>query len=100
MTTKTRKPRKPAPNTQYVSRHQAEAVIESLRAAVINKHLPEPTRQFAQQLLDVYLAYDVDGKRVGMLAECNGDAHSNAFIDNCMCCAPRWGTVGVFVKVR
>lgn len=24
---------------------------------------------------------------------CTGEAHSNAFIDNCMCCAPRWGKV-------
>ncbi len=24
---------------------------------------------------------------------CPGDAHSNPYIDNCMICAPRWGTV-------
>jgi len=26
-------------------------------------------------------------------AECKGEAHSNAFIDNCMVCAPLWGKV-------
>jgi hypothetical protein len=24
---------------------------------------------------------------------CNGEAHSNPFIDHCMVCTPRWGTV-------
>ena len=27
------------------------------------------------------------------LVPCTGEAHSNAFIDNCMVCAPRWGEV-------
>ena len=27
------------------------------------------------------------------LRPCTGEAHSNAFIDNCMVCAPRWGEV-------
>ena len=27
------------------------------------------------------------------LVPCTGEAHSNAFIDNCMICAPRWGQV-------
>jgi hypothetical protein len=26
-----------------------------------------------------------------LLKKCTGEAHSNAFIDNCMMCAPRWG---------
>lgn len=25
------------------------------------------------------------------LVACNGEAHSNGYIDNCMLCAPRWG---------
>lgn len=28
------------------------------------------------------------------LARCTGEAHSNAFIDNCHACAPRWGFIG------
>lgn len=27
----------------------------------------------------------------GFLVKCNGEAHSNPFIDNCMVCMPRWG---------
>ena len=27
---------------------------------------------------------------------CPGEAHANAFIDNCMVCAPRWGVIDVF----
>lgn len=29
----------------------------------------------------------------GFLVPCKGEAHSNAFIDNCGVCAPRWGLV-------
>lgn len=28
------------------------------------------------------------------LEPCGGEAHSNAFIDNCPRCSPRWGFVG------
>jgi hypothetical protein len=37
------------------------------------------------------------GKRLpGMkLVHCDGEAHSNAHIDNCGRCAPRWGTMAV-----
>ena len=34
------------------------------------------------------------------LKPCDGEAHSNAHIDNCVTCAPRWGYVGPEVKVR
>lgn len=27
----------------------------------------------------------------GFLVKCDGEAHSNPMIDNCMGCAPRWG---------
>lgn len=33
------------------------------------------------------------------LQPCDGEAHSNAHIDNCMCCAPRWGFVGPAIQV-
>lgn len=34
------------------------------------------------------------------ITKCNGEAHSNPFIDNCMCCAPRWGFSGPKVIVK
>lgn len=30
-----------------------------------------------------------------ILVTCNGEAHGNPFIDNCMVCMPRWGWVEV-----
>lgn len=30
-------------------------------------------------------------RRGFVLIECEGEAHSNPYIDNCMMCAPRWG---------
>ena len=33
------------------------------------------------------------------LQKCNGEAHSNGFIDNCGRCSPRWGLVGHQIKV-
>ena len=31
--------------------------------------------------------------------ECPGEAHANANIDNCWCCAPKWGTVPVYAPI-
>lgn len=33
------------------------------------------------------------------LETCGGEAHSKAYIDNCMRCAPRWGLTGKVEKV-
>jgi hypothetical protein len=30
-------------------------------------------------------------KRAAILNKCEGEAHGNAFIDNCSMCAPLWG---------
>jgi|SRR5579884_809895 len=32
--------------------------------------------------------------------KCNGEAHSNAFIDNCGVCMPNWGIVAKQVHIR
>jgi hypothetical protein len=34
------------------------------------------------------------------ITKCNGEAHSNANIDHCMVCAPRWGLTGPKITVR
>jgi len=31
---------------------------------------------------------------------CNGDAHSNPYIDNCGVCMPNWGWIGSVTKVK
>lgn len=39
---------------------------------------------------------DVGWQAIGMhLVDCDGEAHSNLHIDNCMACAPRWGKVAI-----
>jgi hypothetical protein len=43
----------------------------------------------ASELGDLLAQYNL-----APLEPCGGEAHSNAFIDNCMRCAPRWGFVG------
>jgi hypothetical protein len=35
-----------------------------------------------------------------LLIKCHGEAHSNAYIDNCSICAPRWGWVEPTREVR
>jgi hypothetical protein len=32
-----------------------------------------------------------DQSRSAVKQPCTGEAHSNAYIDNCMSCAPHWG---------
>lgn len=38
---------------------------------------------------------DSCAQAAGMLVACPGEAHSNAFIDNCGVCMPRWGVIEV-----
>lgn len=33
------------------------------------------------------------------LKNCDGEAHSNAMIDDCHACAPRWGLIGTYIKI-
>lgn len=35
----------------------------------------------------------IDRQLERITEDCTGEAHSNAFIDNCMICAPLWGKV-------
>jgi hypothetical protein len=37
--------------------------------------------------------------KTGKFVPCTGEAHSNAFIDHCSLCAPRWGQVEVMEPV-
>lgn len=81
----------------YITRKQAQKLIEELRAAMNQGDLPHVTANQA-------IAHSFRGwaKLNGIpdLEHCPGEAHSNAFIDNCGHCAPRWGLIGPEVKVR
>lgn len=89
-----RKPRKPF-NGVTVSRQQALAVIEALRSSL--GEWAAGDRTLAQTVATMVIALDEAG--VQPLQKCTGEAHSNAFIDNCMCCMPRWGWTGARVRI-
>jgi hypothetical protein len=73
-----------------VKRSQAERLIDEMR-------------EMAAQTDRTYTATDLGDwlaqHNVPPLEVCEGEAHSNAFIDNCSLCAPRWGFVGKREKV-
>lgn len=36
----------------------------------------------------------------GKMIPCNGEAHSNPFIDHCGCCVPHWGIVAELLPLN
>ncbi len=73
-----------------MKRSQAAALIDQLREMAARTD----RTYTATELGDMLAQFGIPPLEV-----CNGEAHSNAFIDNCMVCAPRWGFVGKAVKV-
>ncbi len=71
-----------------MKRSQAAALIDKLRELCAD---PSADRQ---NFIDA-----IEDAGIPPLEVCTGEAHSNAFIDNCSLCAPRWGFVGKAVKV-
>lgn len=71
-----------------MKRSQAEKLIDRIREIA------------AKPTADIALIRALEDAGIGPLVKCEGEAHSNPFIDNCMTCAPRWGFVGKAVKVR
>jgi len=61
---------------------QLRQVIEEIREALANR------RRDAVQVQEILEKHGIPA-----LIPCGGEAHSNACIDNCMVCAPRWGWV-------
>lgn len=70
-----------------IKRSQAAKLIEDIRRMCANN---APTHHIERMLEDA---------GIPPLTPCTGEAHRNAFIDNCMQCAPRWGLVGEDVTV-
>jgi hypothetical protein len=60
--------------------------------------LIDKLRQMAANNDGVYDAHDIGDLLaqydLSPLEPCGGEAHSNAYIDSCSRCAPRWGFVG------
>lgn len=73
-----------------MKRSQAEKLIDKLRELAAGDHAPT-----LEELRDIlYIQH-----RLAPLQRCTGEAHTNAFIDNCHRCAPRWGFVGAKERV-
>lgn len=77
---------------QYITRTQAAKLIEELREIAAGDK-PLSARHIADRLA----LYGIDP-----LVPCSAQAHQpgGGYIDNCMCCAPRWGFTGSTLKVR
>lgn len=71
-----------------MKRSKAADLIDDLRQLAADGPRGDPAKDWGRwrTLLESY--------GLPPLEPCGGEAHSNAFIDNCMRCAPRWGFVG------
>jgi len=78
-----------------MKRKQATALIDEIRIAIASVKEDGKSHQWAFETIDELLI--VAG--LPQLKRCEGEAHSNAFIDNCMVCAPRWGWCGKLEKI-
>ncbi len=68
-----------------MKRSQAADLIDALRQMAANHDQAYTSRELGDLLAQYNLT---------PLEPCDGEAHRNAHIDNCMRCAPRWGFVG------
>jgi hypothetical protein len=84
----------PSDDRPSLSRTQATELIEHIRELALHGPRAEgfSLRLALQQVLE-----DAGLPPLGV---CRGEAHENPYIDNCMCCAPRWGLVGKKVAIR
>jgi hypothetical protein len=73
-----------------MKRSKAADLIDAIRVIVARGEAQELVADTVAELVAVELA------EFGLapLEPCGGEAHSNAYIDNCSRCAPRWGFVG------
>lgn len=77
-----------------ISRKVAAKMIEDFRTQLAEIH-PNGTRE---DLIN-RLARILTDAGIPALEVCTGEAHANVHIDNCSCCAPRWGFTGPAVKI-
>ena len=78
-----------------MKRSQAADLIDELRL------LEAANRSIGSETVPLWRVQEMLTKAgLQPLERCDGEAHSNAFIDNCMRCAPRWGYVGTKEPVR
>ena len=80
-----------------IKRKDAAALIDRLLQEVADEihGAGQPPSKWAEDFQVIFKAYGLEVPR-----PCNGDAHSNPYIDNCGVCMPNWGWIGSVTKVK
>ena len=78
---------------QYLTRTEAMNLIDQVRQLLVNPIHGSTVEESIRQMM----AHDFC---VPPLRKCTGEAHGNAFIDNCGACMPRWGITGKKIGVK
>lgn len=81
-----------------ITRTRAAELIDRLRSMLASVGTDD---QRSAQALAIEIERVLHNEfQIPELVACRGEAHSNAYIDNCAVCMPRWGFVGPKVRVR
>lgn len=84
-------------NTQDIGRKAAGALLDRiLKDIAAWTDDPRADRDFMLARLTSYV--ELSGLQVPR--RCDGEAHSNAFIDHCPVCSPHWGVIHRDVRVK
>lgn len=84
----------PPSKTIVMQRSRAAKILDDIRTRLV---MGEDAHSIERHLANQY--------GIEALQKCDGEAHqvgegrANGNIDNCMCCAPRWGVVGPTIRV-
>lgn len=71
-----------------VKRSKAAFILDYLRVAMAERTSPEEMEQYLQKQFGIV-----------PLVICDGEAHTNPLIDNCLQCIPRWGFLGDKIEI-
>ena len=71
-----------------MKRTRPAKLLDRVRSLLANRISPEKIEEVLK-----------DEFQIEPLTKCTGEAHTNAFIDNCGMCAPRWGWTGDKIKI-
>lgn len=95
--------------TQELTRKEAAAFIDEVLEFVLKLEEVEVIRpEDLKKLSGGETAFNIANRlrtiasthKLEVPRKCEGEAHSNPFIDNCGCCMPRWGVVAKDVHIR
>ncbi len=85
-------------NQHKVKRAEAAKLIEEVRVALADATIDGKSGKTLEETVARIRRAFAD-RDIPELVPCTGEAHSNAHIDNCSVCMPRWGFVGPEVTI-